>query len=240
MEQGMPSRICAYDVHQLRNQYQCQHDLLVIEEFLPREWMNQHFLPSLAQCAPFIHRVNVRGFKKSGSVSYHCIRQHAPSLLQLYRSEPMKKFLEDIVGVSLCHCPETDPHAAALYYYTEPGDCIRLHYDKSFYKGKRFTVLLGLIQDSEHSKLVCYPGARKKHFKKNPVTIATHPGTLVVFNGDTLWHEVTPLGENEKRVILTMEYVTDTRISLFSKWISDSKDRFLYFGKKEYSQESSA
>ena len=88
-----------------------------------------------------------------------------------------------------------------------------------------------MIQNSECSKLVCYPGGTKKNIKKNPVSIATHPGTLIIFNGDTLWHEVTPLGQEEKRVILTMEYLTDTRISLLNKWVSDFKDRFLYFGR---------
>ena len=61
--------------------------------------------------------------------------------------------------------------------------------------------------------------------------VLTHPGTLVIFNGDSLWHEVTPLGENEKRVILTMEFVTDNKMTRWNRFISHTKDRFLYFGK---------
>ena len=61
----------------------------------------------------------------------------------------------------------------------------------------------------------------------------THPGTLVVFYGDVLWHEVTPLAENEKRVILTMEYVTDPRMSWCNQFISNFKDKLLYFGKRK-------
>jgi hypothetical protein len=29
----------------------------------------------------------------------------------------------------------------------------------------------------------------------------------VIFDGDRLWQAVTPLGEGEERIILTMEYV---------------------------------
>ena len=196
--------------------------------------MIENFVPEVESCTKFIHRVSIPGFKKSGSVSHHDIQKHAPGLSNIYSSLAMKTFIERIVGKDLHLCPDRDPHAAALYYYTEPGDRINKHYDKSFYRGARYTVLLGMIQNSVKSNLVCYPGNSKKLPNKNPTVIATHPGTFVIFNGDVLWHEVTALGENERRAILTLEYVTDTRMSLFNKWVSDFKDRFLYFGKNEF------
>ncbi len=221
------------DISALREQYQKQHQMLVIDDFLPKNFVIEHLVPQVEICSKFVHRVKVPGFKKSGSVSYQKLKQHGQELFSIYRSDIMRKFIEGIVGESLSFCPEKDPHAAALYYYTEPGDRIGIHYDKSFYKGRRYTVLLGMIQDSESSKLICYPGSTKRNRKQNPIHVATHPGTLVIFNGDVLWHEVSPLAENEKRVILTMEYLTDTRISKLSKRISDLKDRYLYFGKPE-------
>lgn len=223
--------IHSQNVALLTDQYKQQSEMLVIEDFLPPEFVKEHYVPEVEYCSQYVHRVNVRGFKKSGSVSYNNIKRHAPNLFQLYRLEIMKDFIQTIVGKELMCCPERDSHATALYYYTEPGDRIKVHYDKSFYRGKRYTVLLGMIQNSEHSKLVCYPGATKRNMKMNPVAIATHPGTLIIFNGDTLWHEVTPLSHQERRVILTMEYITDTRMTFLNKLISDFKDRFLYFGK---------
>lgn len=207
------------------------HKLLVIPEFISCEYVTENFIPEVLQCSPWIHRVSMPNFKKSGSVSSHHIKRHAPRLHALYYSDTLKKFFETIVGESLYVCPLHDPHAVALYHYTEPGDHIGVHYDKSFYRGRRYTVLLGLIQDSVASKLVCYPGATKVNRRKNPLEIFTHPGTLVIFEGDSLWHEVTPLAENEKRVILTMEYVTDQRMSLMNRFVSHLKDRLLYFGK---------
>lgn len=219
------------DVARYAQQYK-PHDMLVIRNFMPPEYVNENYLPEVENCTKFIHRVKVPKFKKSGSVSRNILKQYAPQLFALYESNTMKQFIEDIVGVSLYRCPQCDPHAVALYHYTEPGDRIGVHYDKSFYKGRRYTVLLGMIQDSVESKLVCYPGATKANRRKNPVEVFTHPGTLVVFNGDTLWHEVTALGENERRVILTMEYLTDPRISTLNRIVSNIKDRYLYFGKE--------
>lgn len=206
---------------------------LVIPDFMSQELVEQTYLPEVEASVPFVHRVNVPKFKKSGSVSSSILKKHAPNLYDLYHSEAMKQFVETVVGEQVMLCPDDDPHAVALYHYTEPGDRIGVHYDKSFYRGKRYTILLGLIQDSVHSKLVCYPGANKMNRRKNPKEIYTYPGTLVIFNGDVLWHEVTPLGENERRVILTMEFVTDNRMTPMKRFISHTKDRYLYFGRKK-------
>ena len=53
-----------------------------------------------------------------------------------------------------------------------------------------------------------------------PVDLAlkTDPGTLVLFNGDKLWHAITPLGEGEERVSLTLEYVTDPTCPRSGAW----------------------
>ena len=220
--------------HIQRYTEQCSsHNVVVIKDFMSSGYVTENYLPEVEACAKYIHRVKVGSFKKSGSVSRNLIEQHAPNLFALYHSAAFKTFIETIVGEPLYLCPASDPHAIALYNYTEPGDHIGVHYDKSFYKGRRYTVLLGMIQDSVESKLVCYLGGTKMNRRKDPLEVYTHPGTLVVFNGDKLWHEVTPLGKNERRVILTMEYLSDPRISTINRIVSVLKDRYLYFGKEK-------
>lgn len=206
---------------------------LIINNFLNADFVKTNFLPEVERCEQYMHRVKIGSFKKSGSVGSDRIQTTAPHLFALYHSPWMKRFVEQVVGEPLQVCPSSDLHSVALYYYTEPGDHIGVHYDKSFYRGRRYTILLGLIQDSVESKLVCYPGSTKLNRKKNPLDVYTHPGSLVIFDGDALWHEVTPLGENEKRVILTMEYVTDSRMSWGNQLLSNFKDRLLYFGKSK-------
>ena len=68
--------------------------------------------------------------------------------------------------------------------------------------------------------------------QRQPVELrlATHPGTFILFNGDKLWHSVTPLGENEERVSLTLEYVTDPSMHPAKRLFSNLKDAFAYFG----------
>ena len=67
---------------------------------------------------------------------------------------------------------------------------------------------------------------------RSPVDLSlkTDPGTVVLFNGDKLWHAITPLGEGEERVSLTLEYVTDPSMSPLRRVVSNLKDAFAYFG----------
>jgi hypothetical protein len=61
---------------------------------------------------------------------------------------------------------------------------------------------------------------------------------MVIFNGDKLWHAVTPLGEGEYRVALTMEYVTNPDMGPFKRIYSNLKDAFAYFGIKAFLKRS--
>ncbi len=126
-------------------------------------------------------------------------------------------------------CPKNDPHSCALYLYTEPGDHIGYHYDTSFYKGQRFTVLLGL-QDQSSSRLVCRLHTKEPDRKIQKVSLATEPGTLIFFNGDKLQHAVTPLGLGEERIVLTLQYVTNPSMGMVQRWFSNMKDAVGYFG----------
>jgi len=127
-------------------------------------------------------------------------------------------------------CPDNDPHACALYYYTEPGDHIGFHYDTSYYKGARYTVLLGLVQRSESCRLVAHLYKDDPTRETKEISLGYGPGDLVVFNGDKLWHGVTPLAKGEERVVLTMEYVTNQKMALPKRIFSNLKDAFAYFG----------
>ena len=116
--------------------------------------------------------------------------------------------LEAISGERAAACPADDPHAYALYYYTQPGDHIGWHYDTSYYDGRRYTLLLGVLDDSS-CRLDYELHTREPGVAVSPGSVQIPPGGLVFFDGDKLRHRITPSGENEMRVSLTFEYVTD-------------------------------
>jgi len=178
-----------------------------------------------------INRNYVPRQKKGGSVSSFEVAEHAPVTSALYNSPELITLLSTITREKLLVCPASDPHRSALYYYTEQGDHIGYHFDTSFYKGKRYTVLIGLVERST-SRLVCQLYKNDRTRETEELRVATTPGTIVIFNGDKLWHSVTPLGAGEERVVLTLQYVTDQRMGAVQRIVSDVKDAVAYFGIK--------
>lgn len=225
------------DIHQavvhhpadaVRPRYHAQGEFLAIDQFLPQGVIDQ-FMMEVDALRPQINRNFIPTHKKGGSISYYLLQQAAPSILSLYRSQTFIDWLSQIAGVNLLLCPEDDPHSCALYFYTEAGDHIGYHYDTSYYNGGRYTVLIGLT-DRSTSKLLCRLHTRDTKQTPEDLSLATDPGLLVFFNGDMIYHAVSPLGEGEERIVLTLQYVTDPTMSTFKRWYSNLKDAFGYFG----------
>jgi hypothetical protein len=229
--QDIEAALASLDLETVKKTYWDQNEFICLERWLPAPIVAR-MVAEVDRVRPAVHRNYIPRHKKGGSVSYYTLVEQAPTILALYRAPAFIRFLGHLTGQSLQPCPDTDPHSCALYFYTEPGDHIGFHFDTSYYKGSRYTVLVGLIERSS-SRLVC------QLFKGDPSgrpiverRLATHPGTLVAFNGDKLWHAITPLGDGEERVSLTLEYVTDPSMSPLKRLFSNLKDSFAYFGLK--------
>lgn len=219
------------DLGWARETYWRQNEFLVLERLFPPSLV-ERWLADVDRVRPAVHRNYLPRHKKGGSVSHHLLRAEAPAIIGLYDAPAFLEFVRSITGRRAMPCPDRDPHACALYFYTEPGDHIGFHYDTSYYQGIRYTVLVGLVEHSS-SRLVCQLHRDDPARETVELSLATDPGTIVLFNGDKLWHSITPLGENEERISLTLEYVTDSAMTPFKRFVSDMKDAVAYFGFRQ-------
>lgn len=231
LENSLSRRVGELDLPALHAQFAAQNEFVAVENFLPTTWLDQ-LIGTLPALEPRVHRNYIPRHKKGGSISRHDLDQHAPAFGTLYRSTAFRDLLGAITGVPLLECPGNDPHTYALYYYTEAGDHIGYHYDTSYYKGARYTILLGLEDRSscklEYQLFKDVPG---RAMREEAISLA--PGTLVVFNGDRLYHRVTPAAEGERRVALTLEYVTSPNMHPIRRFVSNMKDAIAYFGFRQ-------
>jgi hypothetical protein len=230
VEQALARAIEGVDVERARRQYWDQNECLFLERFLPAAVVERHLLPEVDKLRPNVHRNYIPGHKKGGAISYYTLCEKAPLFLALYKSPAFVDFVSRLTGVGVQPCPDADPHACALYFYTEPGDHMGFHYDNSYYKGDRYTILMGLVQRTEHCRLVARLYRDDPARETREIQLAYGPGALVIFNGPKLYHAVTPLGEGEERIVLTMEYVTNPEMGLLNRFISNMKDAIAYFG----------
>lgn len=208
-----------------------QGSFVFLPEFLAPEAMAQ-LKAAVAAVQASVNRNYLPGHKQGGSVGRHTIDELAPFIADLYRSRPLIDMLEGIAGERLQLSPPDDPHAYALYFYTRPGDHIGWHYDTSYYAGRRYTVLLGVI-DQSSCRLEYELHTREKGVAVVPGSIQIPPGGMVFFDGDALRHRITPLKEGETRVSLTLEYLTDARMRRGLRLISNFKDALGYFGFRQ-------
>jgi hypothetical protein len=230
-EPALASRLGSLDLQGLRAEYVRQGSFLYVENFLPAE-ITARLIEGVAAVSDAVNRNYLPGHKQGGSVSRHTIDRQVPEIAELYRSAALRRWVDDLTGERLQLSPPDDPHAYALYFYTRAGDHIGWHYDTSYYAGRRYTLLLGVIDDSS-CRLDYELHTRQKGASTVSGSIRIQPGGLVLFDGDALRHRISPAREGETRISLTFEYVTDPRMHPWWRLISNMKDAFAYFGFRQ-------
>ncbi len=231
VDQSVQMRLRGVDLESLRCDFAAQGQFVFIPDFLAPALLSR-LIDAVAAVQESVNRNYLPGHKQGGSVSRHAIDARAPVIGELYRSTALLGWLAALAGEHLEASPADDPHAYALYFYTRPGDHIGWHYDASYYAGRRYTLLLGLIDESS-CRLEYELHTRDRGAAAVAGTLCIPPGGLVFFDGDRLRHRITPLGARERRVSLTLEYVTDPRIHAGWRIISNFKDALAYFGFRQ-------
>jgi len=147
MTDPMAARLGGFDATELRREFLSQGAFVILPDFLPPE-LTAQLVAAVAAVGRSVNRNYLPGHKQGGSVSRHAIDELAPVIANLYRSPALIEWLGQLAGERLHMSPDDDPHAYALYFYTRAGDHIGWHYDTSYYAGRRYTLLLGVIEES--------------------------------------------------------------------------------------------
>jgi hypothetical protein len=229
--QALGARLHTLDLGALRREYRAQGAFLYLPDFLPSV-VTAQLISAVTRVEGSVNRNYLPGHKQGGSVSRHNIDRLAPAIAELYRSPALIEWLGELAGEPLQVSPSEDAHAYALYFYTRPGDHIGWHYDTSYYAGRRYTLLIGVI-DRSSCRLDYELHTREPGVAAVPGSVQIPPGGLVFFDGDKLRHRISPLASGEMRVSLTFEYLTNPRMSLGWRLISNMKDAVAYFGFRQ-------
>lgn len=153
--------------------------------------------------------VSVRSYlpthKKGATIAYRTLCDQAAEVVKIYRSQELQSRLSDIVGCRVIPTPLHDQNSCSVLIYERPGDHIAWHYDYNFYKGRHFTVLIPIINSG--AKLnTCSSAQLVAKIDGGEQLIPTTPNSLTIFEGAKLLHKVTPIAEDERRVILSMTF----------------------------------
>jgi 2OG-Fe(II) oxygenase superfamily len=182
--------------------------LAVLPDFLPPHTFAALRAEAERLASPERNYVPVH--KKGGTIAYETLIAAAPGIVSFYHSAVLLGLVSRLVGIWVGPTPIYDQSSLSVLFYNKPGDHIGWHYDHNFYRGRHFTLLLAFVNTGQaadglsHAVLEARVGGRE-------IGISTAANTLVVFEGALVHHQVTPIREGERRLVLSMTYCTDPR-----------------------------
>jgi hypothetical protein len=158
---------------------------------------------------------------KSGStITTQIINNKIPQLINYYQNE-LCNIISKSINIKLKPTSLIYPTTCCILLYEKEGDWINWHYDYNYYNGRFFTVLILLNKDITCSKY--------QYKIDNTINQLDLIEDAVIFEGNYLYHNASKLCNNEKRYVLSLQYVTDDKISFLNSIRIKIKD-FAYIG----------
>jgi hypothetical protein len=204
---------------------QFANHLAVIPDLLPAETFARVKAEAGRLVAP--ERSFVPTHKKGGTVAYETLIASAPAILSLYHSTDFKDFISRVVGADLQPTPIHDQSSLSLLFYDRPGDHIGWHYDHNFYRGRHFTVLIGIANAGRAADGLSHAELQAR-LPGQEIAVRMAPNTGVAFEGALVRHRVTPILADERRLVLSMTYCTDQRCYWWQGMSRRLKDTAFY------------
>jgi hypothetical protein len=149
------------------------------------------------------------------------ILKNSHNLIDFYKNDLCKN-ISNLTGLKLFPTDLNLPTTCSILIYDNEGDWINWHYDYNYYNGRFFTVLIPITKDLTCTKFQFMDN-------KNEITSLDLNNKAIVFEGNYLYHRASKLCNNEKRVLLSCQYVTDNNISFLNSLRIKIKD-FAYTG----------
>jgi len=159
--------------------------------------------------------------KDGVTISTQNIAKVSPSLISFYRNE-LCHIVSTQIGLKLYPTDLNLPTSCALLIYEKENDWINWHYDYNYYNGRFFTVLIPITND-----VTCTKFQFKN--KYNDLISLDMTNKAICFEGNYLYHRASKLCANQKRVMLSCQFVTDNSMSFLNQCRLKIKD-FAYTG----------
>jgi len=161
-------------------------------------------------------RVVLDGWKGGKTISTETVMGRLSDVWTWYEDLPRRIGAEigEPVSITQSYLPTT----CAVIVYDQEGDFINWHYDVNYFEGRFFTLLVPVTFDDVCTKYTYYDkeGAIKEIDNKKDKSI--------LFEGDKVFHMATKLCKGERRVILSMQFATDSKISWYNRALMRIKD----------------
>jgi hypothetical protein len=202
--------VAGLDLEVLGRRYHQDEGLLVLPQLLPPSLCAQ-MVTEARRLLPGAVRKWVPGVRQAGAISHQEIVAAAPTLHAVHQSPTLLALFSQLSGIELGHRQADEPHASALYTYTQPGDFMSWHFDDCGLRpGDSFSTIIGLV-DRSASRLELMAGGDLPDRPRLRRQLKTEPGSIAFFCGSRVYHRVTPLVAGEERISFSFTYLRQGR-----------------------------
>ena len=218
-----------------KSNYQCNKDFCLYKEF-------KLFIPSkilldinvILNNKNLHKRVSIETYpenifncampNKNGiTISTQNIIKYSPQIINYYQNQ-LKNVISQLLNLKLETTNLNMPTSCVILLYQNKGDWINWHYDYNYYNGRFFTVLIPITNEKTCTSFQFMDD------NNNIKNINLTNNNCICFEGNYLYHRATKLCKNQKRAILSCQYVTDNKMSNTNNLRIKIKD-FAYTGK---------
>jgi hypothetical protein len=160
--------------------------------------------------------------KHQKNISYNTLKENIPEIEDWYNSLP--NIISPYISDSLQVVPQYVKNRMSLIVYEKEGDYIDWHFDTNHYDGRFFTLLIPVS-----TEITCGNYVYKDHEEKEQV-LEVEKSQAIFFEGDKVFHRGKALCANQRRVILSMTFVTSQKMNSWNYCLQKLKEIEI-FGK---------
>ena len=154
--------------------------------------------------------------KHQKNISYNTLKENIPEIEDWYNSLPtiVSPYISDKLQVA----PKDVKTRICLVVYEKEGDYIDWHFDSNHYSGRFFTLLLPVS-----TEITCGNYVYRDHEEKEQV-LEVEKSQAILFVGDKVFHRGKALCENQRRVILSLTFVTSQNMDMWNYCLHKVKE----------------
>jgi hypothetical protein len=154
--------------------------------------------------------------KHQKNISYVELKKEVPDIDDWYES--LSSVLSPYIDDTLKVVPKDIKTRICLVVYEKEGDYIDWHFDTNHYNGRFFTLLIPVSTES-----TCGNYVYKDHTEVEQI-LEVEKSQAIFFEGDKVFHRGKELCANQRRVILSLTFVTDDSMNVWNYCLHKVKE----------------
>lgn len=210
-----------------RNNVIYENNVIIVNDFLRKDYfeiIKNNFNNKEFESRDFLVR-------KASGINFQKLHESEyKDLLEIYYSNHILDFLSKIIKKPVQRISLGDPNACSLLIYSKKGDHINWHYDYSNYYGDRYVVLLTLVNENAKKDGGLSQNIFQYNYEGKIHDLKMKENSIVIFKGSEILHKSSEIGDNERRILLSMVYcdICQEKKNVFNIIYENTKNYIVY------------